>query len=149
MKRIHTMMFSLAIVMLTVGCSGGCTLFINATQIDTSPDTAVYGLSQMVVQDHDAYVNNDEELSQEQRAEYLGESAYAWHLVERGSVDVALLSEALNPVMDRHDEYVRNDPDYEGDPFAVEVFLGNTERLRSLFATAESYRPEVEGSITR
>lgn len=94
-----------------------------------------------VIERHDAYVQADESLDNAAEAEALIESAELSALVQIPSVSASILADAFEPVASRHDAYVNA---LELDVFVRDVYLEDSERLRSLLAEAASHEPSDE-----
>lgn len=94
-----------------------------------------------VIERHDAYVKADKSLDDAAEAEALFESAELSALVQLPSVSASILADAFEPVASRHDAYVNA---LELDILVRDVYLEDSERLRSLLAEAASHEPSDE-----
>jgi hypothetical protein len=117
MKRLMTLLLALPLV----GCVGPSMIPV---------DGAVERTIVRVLDRHDSYVQLDPQAA----PGALAESALVRGYLDLPEVSGAVLKPALAPVLDRHDAYVR--PDASLDELARSVYLGDSERLRSLLEAA-------------
>lgn len=115
----------LAFSMLTLQ---GCSPLI---QVDAIQDTV-----RPVVERHDNYTQTDESLSEEAKQQALAQSASVINLIDTNTeVSSAELAADLEPVMDRHDTYVRLDEELVA--LEKDTFLRSTEILTNILREAE------------
>lgn len=96
-----------------------------------------------IVLRHDAYVQADARLVEQERSAYLAQSGDALALVQGmpQGVPAQLLYSKLTPVLARHDGYVR--VDLSLDPLDGESYLASSEGLKSLMKAAmRGWSPE-------
>lgn len=86
--------------------------------------------TRIVIERHDDYVTDDEQLDEPTREQCLGESYKLKGLLQTAPIPADLFRNAAEPVMDRYDQYVRNDVDLSA-PVQVR-YLRTTTLLRKL-----------------
>jgi hypothetical protein len=108
-----------------------------ADTIPAGPDSTLNALVTRVADRHDEYVSTEPGLSKASRLAFLTDSQEAREVSMMPYVQVDMLTPSLEPVMARHDQYVRDDIE---DQLELDIYLESTKRLRSLIRQAESAR---------
>ncbi len=117
MKRLMILL----LVLPLAGCMGPSMIPV---------DGAVERTIVRVLDRHDYYVQLDPQAA----PEALAESSLVRGMLDLPEVSGAVLKPALAPVLDRHDAYVGADAAL--DELARPIYLGDSERLRSLLEAA-------------
>lgn len=88
---------------------------------------------------HDAYVEADGSLGDDERSEALAESAGARAMMGLPEVNGHFLEGMLEPVLDRHDSYVSRDISL--DDLERAIYLASSESIRSYLAAVPELAP--------
>lgn len=101
-------------------------------------DGALLRTTERVILRHDDYVLADQDLTAPQVSSALAESQALSILLKSSPAPASMLQGLLAPVANRHDSYVSV---LELDALVRDIYLGDTESLRSLLSKASELEP--------